>query len=208
MSEVAEKIAEGLQKISQAIRTNEWDCAFKEELTPTQAEILSTLHGNGKGSQVKVKDVAAKLGVTMPTAVDSINALCRKGFIKKTKSEEDKRARLLALSPKGRNAAKGISNWTQFLQDAIDELDSPEQSSMLKGLIKIVLQLQQQKKISVANMCITCKYFQAFAHKKSTNPHHCHYVNLPFGDENLRIFCPDHEDAENDDEEHRWLAHG
>ena len=208
MSEISEKIADGLHKISQAIRTNEWDCASKEELTPTQAEILSILRGNDKSCQVKVKDVAAQLGVTMPTAVDSINALCRKGFIEKTKSQEDKRARLLTLSPKGKNAAKGIANWRQFLHHAVDELDSPEQTNMLKGLIKIVCQLQRQKKVSVANMCITCKFFQAFAHKNFTNPHHCHYVDSPFGDQNLRIFCPDFEEAENEDQEQRWLARG
>ena len=203
MSELSKKIAFGFHKIGLAIRHGEWDAGFKNQLTPTQAKILSILQEARPDKRIRAKDVASEMGVSMPTAVESIQALCRKGLIRKEPSQQDKREKFLLLLPKGKVAAKQADEGLLFLQQAIESLDTEDQAVLLKGMITIVRELQKQNKLSVAHMCVSCEYFEAYAHKGAAYPHHCHYVDLPFGTPELHIECPDYEAAKNDIQEKR-----
>ncbi len=61
------RISEGLSRIAIAMRSDEWSKAEKAGLKPTQLAILEFLAGrNG----ARVKEIAAHLGVSQPTATD------------------------------------------------------------------------------------------------------------------------------------------
>ena len=46
-------------------------------------------------------------------------------------------------------------------------------------------------------MCLTCRFFVSRAHPADpVRPHHCNFVDQPFGDAELRVTCPDHETAD------------
>jgi hypothetical protein len=55
--------------------------------------------------------------------------------------------------------------------------------------------LQQRGEIPVSRMCPTCRFFRPHVHDDPVRPHHCAFVDAPFGDAQLRIECDDHEDA-------------
>lgn len=61
------------------MRSDDWNRAKTSGLNPTQLSILELLEGRKDG--LGGKEIAANLGVSQPTATDSIVALERKGFV-------------------------------------------------------------------------------------------------------------------------------
>ncbi|WP_245317862.1 helix-turn-helix domain-containing protein [Ensifer sp. 1H6] len=87
------------------MRTEAWTAADVIGLNPTQLQILIFLVGRGKAG-MRVKQIAAHLGVSQPTATDSINALTRKGFVEKLADPSDARAVAVAATAEGEAAVR------------------------------------------------------------------------------------------------------
>ncbi len=66
----------------------------------TQLQILIFLVGRGKAG-MRVKQIAAYLGVSQPTGTDSINALTCKSFVEKLADPSDARAVAVAATAEG-----------------------------------------------------------------------------------------------------------
>jgi hypothetical protein len=62
-------------------------------------------------------------------------------------------------------------------------------------LVKMIRTLQERGEIPVSRMCVTCRFFRPRVHDDPTRPHHCAFVDAPFGDRSLRLECADHEAA-------------
>jgi hypothetical protein len=41
-------------------------------------------------------------------------------------------------------------------------------------------------------MCATCVFFRPDVHDDPERPHHCAFVDAPFGDRQLRLDCDDY----------------
>ena len=136
--------------------------------------------------------VAQELAVTPATASDAVTSLVDKGFVQKCKAKDDRREIAITLTPLGKQQANQVLGWSDFLTVAVNELSLEEQAIFLQGLIKIILKLQKQRQIPVARMCVTCQYFQRNVYEDPDRPHHCAFVDAPFGDQQLQIDCPDH----------------
>jgi DNA-binding MarR family transcriptional regulator len=141
---------------------------------------------------LRLSEIAEGLAVTPATASEAVSSLVEKGLVQKAKSAQDKRAIALTLTEKGKQQAAQVSSWPDFLFDAVDELTEEEQVVFLKGLIKIIGKLQEQGRIPIAHMCVSCHFFQPNQYPDAQKPHHCAFVNVPFGDAQLQIDCPDH----------------
>lgn len=191
---IARRVSVGLAKIGLALRSQAWQEAAGRGLTPTQGQALALLLGSA--APLRLSQLAEGLGVTAATASDAVQALVAKGLVRKERSREDARALAVSLTPAGREEAARAASWPDFLLHAIDELSAAEQEVFLKGLIKMIRALQERGQIPVARMCVTCRFFRPNAHPDPDRPHHCAFVNAPFGDRNLRIDCPDYQSAE------------
>jgi hypothetical protein len=64
--------------------------------------------------------------------------------------------------------------------------------------------LQERNEIPVARMCVTCRYFRSHVYADPERPHHCDYVNAPFGDRLLRLDCAEHAPAATAQAERNW----
>ncbi|GAB4228409.1 MAG: MarR family transcriptional regulator [Elainellaceae cyanobacterium] len=199
----AQHILIGLTKIGIALRSQSWQDAGQQGLTPTQGQILSLLSDKGEAG-LRLSDVAENLSVTAATASDAVSSLVEKGLVQKTRSSQDKRAIAITLTPEGKAAAVQTSTWSEFLLSTMDELSDAEQITLLRGLIKIIRKLQEQGQISVARMCVTCTFFRPYQHKDAERPHHCALVNAPFSDRNLRLNCPEYVAAESEVANRNW----
>ncbi|MGZ9719350.1 MarR family winged helix-turn-helix transcriptional regulator [Rhizobium miluonense] len=188
------RIREGLARIAMAMRLDDWNKAKGMGLNPTQLAILSLLLGREAG--LGVKDIAAHLGVSQPTATDSINALERKGYLEKQPGQSDRRAVIVALTAEGLAAARVEDSEPGLAEQALKALDGGEQEALLLTLVKMIRQLQEAGEIPVQRMCVTCRYFAPFMHADAARPHHCHFVNAPFGQRELRVDCRDHQQAD------------
>lgn len=185
-----QRIAIGLNKIGLALKSHSWQDAGQHGLTPTQGQILGLLGSKGK-SGMRLSAIANELGVTAATASDAVTTLVEKGLVQKSKAIDDGRAIAISLTTQGHTVAAQVADWPDFLLDAVSELSEIEQEILLRGLIKIIRKMQEQRQISVARMCVNCQFFLPNVYSDSDRPHHCNFVDAPFGDRELQLDCPD-----------------
>lgn len=185
------RVIVGLAKLGQALRSQAWQGAAERRLTPTQGQILVLLAG-AQGRGLRLGELADRMGVRPATASEALSTLAKKGLIAKEAASDDGRALAIRLTPAGRRESARAKEWPEFLMEAVDALDATEQAVLLRGLMKMIRTLQVERQIPVATMCVTCKFFSPHAHATSETPHHCNFVNAPFGDGGLRLECADH----------------
>ena len=204
-SPIGKRIATGLSKISLAMKSRAWAEGTDRNLTPTQGQILALLRLRAAGG-LRLAELAEGLGVTPATVSDAVSALEEKGFLQKSRHEEDGRALQISLTASGKREADRASGWPDFLLKGIAALSPAEQAVFLRGIIKMIRSLQDLREIPVSHMCVTCRFFQPNVHNSPTRPHHCAFVDAPFGDGHLRIECPDHQPADSDIADQNWKA--
>ncbi len=199
---IAQRVTTGLGKLGMALRSQAWRQGQQAGLTPTQAQVLSLLAA--RGAPIRLGAVADELGITSPTASDAVAALVVKRLVRKTRAADDRRAVGLTLTVAGRRAAEAGAGWQDFLLKAVDVLDPAEQAALLVALVKMIKTLQDRGEIPVARLCVTCRFFRSNAHRDQDRPHHCAFVDAPFGDRALRIDCADQALAEPAQRETAW----
>ena len=185
----SELISSGLAKIGLALRHEAWRGGRGSRLSPTQGALLALLWRRRR--PLSLWELAEGLAVTAPTASDSLAALVQKGLAVKTRSPESGRSLSVRLTPEGEREAAQAAMWSDFLAEAAEALDEREQGVFLRGLTKMIRRLQQEGRIPIARMCVSCRFFRPYAHPQGSRPHHCDYVDAPFGDRELRLDCSD-----------------
>ncbi|QPJ64422.1 MAG: winged helix-turn-helix transcriptional regulator [Candidatus Nitrohelix vancouverensis] len=191
---LARKIITGLSKIGVALKSNAWKKASEEGLTPTQGQILVLLNSQaGKG--MRLQEISKNLGVTSATTSDSVESLVEKKLVVKQRSAKDARSLEISLTAKGKKSAQKTADWPDLFIGAVGALDENEQSVFLRGLIKMIRNLQDTGQVSVARMCVTCEFFKPNVHGGEAKPHHCAFVDAPLAEMDLRLDCEDHKTA-------------
>lgn len=198
---VAQRLITGLAKIGIAMKSKAWRSAPGENLTPTQGQILVLLGDRGA---LRLSALTEALGVRAPTASDAVASLVDKKLVVRNADPTDGRAIALSLTKLGREAADRVADWPDFLVKAAESLDESEQRVFLRALMKMIRTLQADGDIPVQRMCVTCKYFQPNAHRDADKPHHCGFVDAPFGDRHLRFDCADHDAAAIEQQNRQW----
>ena len=195
------RVTTGLAKVGLALKQQAWAEAGGRGLTPTQGQVLALLRANPEG--LRLGELAGQLGVSAATTSDSVAALARKGLVAKAALAGDGRAVVVRLTPAGTQEAAAVAAWPDFLLEAVDELSRPEQAAFLRGLVTMIRTLQTRGRIPVARMCVSCQFFRPFQHDDPATPHHCAFVDAPFGDGELRL---DYRAAPADQAERTWHA--
>jgi DNA-binding MarR family transcriptional regulator len=196
------RVTVGLAKIGIALKQQAWAEAGGRGLNPTQGQVLALLRANPHG--LRLGALAEQLGVTAATTSDSVSALQRKGLVSKEPTAGDGRGVVVQLTPTGSREAAVAAAWPDFLLEAVGELSSDEQATFLRALVAMIRTLQEKGRIPVARMCVSCRFFRPFVHDDSVRPHHCAFVDAPFGDGELRLDCPDHSAAPADEAAQNW----
>lgn len=194
----------GLAKLGLATRHRAWSEAEGQGLTPTQGQILAMLRTRAERG-MRVTELAAALAVTAATTTVAVQALERKGLVHKSRAPQDGRARTITLTDAGQHEAERAVGWSDFLLAAVDELTPDEQEVFLRGLVKMIRALQERGEIPISRMCVTCRFFRPNVHSDARSPHHCAFVDAPFGDRHLRLECPDHDPAPREQANSAWV---
>lgn len=155
---------------------------------------------------MRLSELSEGLGVSPPTTSDSVSALAAKGLVRKERSPDDGRALAVVLTEGGGRAAARIADWPDALLEAVGDLPESEQAVLLRALTRMIRSLQLRGRIPVARICATCRFFRPFVHADPHRPHHCAFVDAPFGDRHLRLDCADHEAAPPDEAERIFEA--
>ena len=196
------RVTIGLAKIGMALKQQAWAEAGGRGLTPTQGQVLALLRANPRG--LRLGALAEQLGVTAATTSDSVTSLHRKDLVTKEPTAGDGRGVVVLLTPTGSREAAAAAAWPDFLLEAVGELSTAEQATFLRALVAMIRTLQEKRRIPVARMCVSCRFFRPLVHNDPVRPHHCAFVDAPFGDGELRLDCSDHSAASADQAAQNW----
>lgn len=199
------RLREGFDRLAAVSRSDLWSATSASGLNPAQAQAWALVAGRGE-SGLRVKDIASHLGVSQPTATDTLAALQRKGFVTRQADPDDARATIVRVTDTGRAALSGLANAPSALGSALSMLTPGEQVDLLLLTIKLIRNLLIAGAIPAQRMCVNCAYFRPNIHSGAQNPHHCAFVNAAFGDRHLRLDCGDHERADPALQSANWLA--
>lgn len=85
-----------------------------------------------------MSSVSKDLSVTVGTLTIAINSLVKKGYVKRVRSEEDRRVVLISLTPKGEKAYYHHRNFhDKMVLAVLRDLNEKETEALTKALVKL-----------------------------------------------------------------------
>lgn len=184
------QLAAALERVGQALRVQMWDAAKQHGLSPTQLQVLLRL-ATDPPEHRRIGVLSDQLDVTHPTVSDAVAVLRRKGLVER---ERPGRRSPLALSRRGRTVARELATWQERTRKQLSKLPADDKHGALRILLDLIAGLQREGVITVARMCVTCRFFRPNRHPATAaRPHHCALLDMPLADDELRLDCPEHE---------------
>jgi DNA-binding MarR family transcriptional regulator len=163
-------------------------------LSPIQARFLVHLlhHGDELG---RVGRLAEEFGLSRATVSEAVGTLEAKGLVRREPWPRDGRVATLRLTPEGEEVAAGLSGWADVVEEQLGSFAPGEKEAVMRFLMRLISALQGAGVITVARMCVSCRFFRPDAHPGGASPHHCALLDLPLSRADLRTDCPEHEPA-------------
>ncbi|MBC6950864.1 MarR family transcriptional regulator, partial [candidate division KSB1 bacterium] len=172
-----------------------WEQNKLHHLSPIQIQFLVHLLYHA-ADRCTISDLANGFSLTPATVSDAITTLEKKGMVSREWWETDRRVVSVALTTEGKKTARKLSSWANVIQESVAAFDPQDKVVVMKFLMHLIESLQQAGVITIARMCITCKFFQPNAHANAKAPHHCRLLDKPLADVELRIDCAEHQPFE------------
>ncbi len=185
------KIVAALERLGQVLRSLLLTDAIAEGLSITQAQILLQCYLQ-PGRLYGISELASELELTQPTISDAVTTLQRKGLLQKLPREDDRRALVLLLTPKGKAIARRL--WQQQVrrfENSLNHLSSVELSQLLYLLLRTIAAAYEEGLLHAARTCLTCRFFQVLSDRQPA--YFCSLLETPLELAELRFPCPEHE---------------
>src|SRR5688572_8295602 len=189
---LASRLAAGLVRVAVTAQTDTVAPGEPPTVERTVAQQQMLLLLARRSETYRLTELASLLGMTLRTAVSTSGALAREGLVhmRPTPSYAPDEVRIV-ITTRGRQAVPDLANWADALLGEVEYLDEAAQEHVLNLVTEQIAALQRAGRIPVTRICLTCRYFDGYAHPGTNEPHHCHYVDAPFGYRELRLRCPE-----------------
>jgi DNA-binding MarR family transcriptional regulator len=188
------RIVAALERLSQALRVRLGEEARERNLSPIQARFLIHLLHHDVELR-RVSRLAREFDLTQATVSDAIASLETKGYVRRDPWPEDRRIVTLRLTRDGEDLATSLSYWADPVKEHLQGFPPEDREAAMRFLIGLAGSLQRSGLITVARMCVTCRFFQRDFHPGEATPHYCGLLDVPLGGGDLRTDCPEHEAA-------------
>ena len=188
------KLVAALERLSQVFRVRLREEAWERDLSPTQAQFLIYLLYHDVELR-RVSQLAREFDLTKATVSDAVASLETKGLVQREQWPEDRRVVTLRLTPDGEKLATTLSEWADPVREHLEHFSPEEREAVMRFLVGLIGSLQRSGLITVARMCVTCRFFLQDIHPEEPAPHHCGLLGVPLSGADLRVDCPEHEPA-------------
>jgi DNA-binding MarR family transcriptional regulator len=188
------RIVATLERLSQVFRVRLREEARQRNLSPIQAQLLIYLLHHDVELR-RVSQLAREFDLTQATVSDAVASLETKGFVRREQWPDDRRVMTLRLTAGGEKLATPLSNWADPIREHLERFSPVEREAVMRFLMELTGSLQRSGLITVARMCVTCRFFRRDVRPGEASPHHCGFLDVPLGGPNLRVDCPEHEAA-------------
>ena len=192
--DVDARIVATLERLSQVFRVRLREEARQRNLSSIQAQFLIYLLHHTVELR-RVSHLAREFDLTQATVSDAVASLESKGFLQREQWPDDRRVVTLRLTSDGEKLAKRLSDWADPIREHLQRFPPGERETVMRFLLELTGSLQRSGLITVARMCLTCRFFRRDVRHGEASPHHCALLDVPLGGHNLRVDCPEHEAA-------------
>ena len=192
--DVDTKLVAALERLSQVFRVRLREEARERDLSPTQAQFLIYLRYHDVELR-RVSQLAREFDLTQATVSDAVASLETKRLVQREQWPEDRRVVTLRLTPDGEKLATILSEWADPVREHLERFSPEEREAIMRFLVGLIGSLQRSGLITVARMCVTCRFFLQDIHPDEPAPHHCGLLGVPLSGADLRVDCPEHEPA-------------
>jgi DNA-binding MarR family transcriptional regulator len=139
-----------------------------------------------------VSQLAREFDLSRATVSDAVGSLEKKGLIRKETWPHDRRVTTLRLTPTGEHTAQDLAAWANVIKEHLKDRSAEEKEAVMCFLMGLIGSLQKSGLITVARMCVTCRFFRPDAHPGESSSHHCALLDVPLSGSELRADCPEH----------------
>lgn len=132
---IDQKIIETIFEFSRIFREIMMNSCKSHSLTMLQLHVLLMMK---KGQDIKVKDIADKLMIAMPTATNLLDKLVEQELVIRKIDTNDRRNVLLSLTEKGKDfLIKGVKIRNEMMYKLLDNLSNEEKNNFFNILNKL-----------------------------------------------------------------------
>ncbi|MEV0563443.1 hypothetical protein [Dactylosporangium sp. NPDC050588] len=186
----AQKLVAGLVRVAVMAPTDA-PPPEQSQLPPPHRQVLLLL--GRRDREFRLSDLAAELGSSVAATMAIVSPLIAEGLVEMrpapSYAAHDMR---IAATDRGLALTPAPSNWAERVLGSVEELDEHAQARLLRIVTTRITELQREGRIPVSRMCLSCRFFDGYRHPGTEAPHHCWFVDAPFGYRELRLHCPDH----------------
>jgi DNA-binding MarR family transcriptional regulator len=186
----AQKLVTGLVRVA-VMAPADAPPAERSTLPPPHRQVLLLL--GRRDREFRLSDLAAELGSSVAATMAIVSPLVADGLVEMrpapSYAAHDMR---IAATERGLALIPAPSNWAENVLGSVEELDEHTQARLLRIVTTKIATLQREGRIPVNRMCLSCRFFDGYRHPGTPAPHHCWFVDAPFGYRELRLHCPDH----------------
>jgi len=190
--DVDDRVVEALERFSLALDVLLRRTAREHDLSPLEVRLLVQLRRDGDARR-RLRDLARTWGVQTAAVRNAIAGLEFKGLAEHPSDEPVVGTVRLVLTSAGRSLAQAVSAWADPMRKAISRTPASPKEALLPLLVDWVEALHRARILSVARVCLTCRFFAPDIHPDSGAPHHCQLFEKALADSELRVDCPEHQ---------------
>jgi DNA-binding MarR family transcriptional regulator len=188
--ELAGRLAVGLLRLAAALDAATAGHASGQPHTLTEQQVLLVLAR--LGVPCSVEELAARLAMSTTAVVATVGRLREDGLLTMNPAPSYGPDQMqVALTEHGQTLPTPLLNWAGQLLGSLTEAPDSEQERLLALVVERITTLQRRGRLPIAQMCLTCRFFQPYAHPGQPDPHHCALVDAAFGHPALRVHCPE-----------------
>lgn len=173
--------AELLERLSRVLHN---DASATEGLNPVQWAALRYFARANRFS-ASPSALTAFLGVTKGTVSQTINAIERKGLVKKAPVAGDARAVNITMTAKGRRLLE--KDPLGGLHNDLDSFETQDLAQLNELLKRLVGNALDRKQGAAFGVCKTCRHFNS-THTEG-DPHWCGLLEVPLGVDEASMIC-------------------
>lgn len=160
-------------------------------LPPAHRQVMLLL--GYRDREYRLSDLAGDLGASVAATMALLSPLIAEGLVEMRPAPSyAARDMRVAATDRGLATTPAPANWAGKLLAEVEGLTDNQQQRLLRMVTARIGLMQQQNSIPVTRMCLSCRFFDGYRHPGTETPHHCWFVDAPFGYKELRLHCPDH----------------
>lgn len=188
---IESKILNGLERISETLKSLLWEKAKVYGISPIQIQIL-LFTANHKTEICNVSYLAKEFNVTKATVSDAVRVLLKKELLEKDYSPTDNRRYNLVVSHKGQEIVGDLSAYASPVEKELASFSDGSLVEIYDTISKLIYQLNQEGIIQVQRTCYNCKFYQG----DKDSQHFCSFLGKELRGQEIRIDCNEYEDVE------------